>query len=265
MKRLSIYSLTLILIQSFWLGAIPMNAQAAISNMGDAINKAGRQRMLTQRMLKAYCMVGQNIKADIAKGELNAAVKLFDQQLVELKQFRVNNEVTEALAEVEQLWGGYKTMITAPPSVDKVAKIRKRGEKVLGATHEVVLNLQDASGTSVGRLVNLAGRQRMLSQRMASLYLLKSWGLKKARYNSDFSQAMSEFKGALAELADADNNTAEISRGLKKVKTQYSMFEYSLKTDSEEFIPQTISKAAGKILQYMNTITGQYAVLPDVN
>ena len=218
--------------------------------------------MLTQRIVKAYCMVGQNIKSAESKKELSNAIELFETQLTGLKQFKVNNEVTEGLNEVSKLWASYKTMATETPSSEQAPKLRKQGEKVLQAAHDVVLMLQDASGTSAGRLVNNAGRQRMLSQRMASLYLLKAWGLKKSRYDSDFSQAMSEFKGALADLIDADENTSEIDRGLKKVKTQFSMFEYSVKTDSGEFIPLTISNAAGKILKLMNNITSMYVNLP---
>ena len=105
----------LVLLQGLWLGAIPLNTQAGILNMGDAINKAGRQRMLTQRMLKSYSMLGQKIKPAEAQKELNEAVKLFEQQLTELKQFRVNNEVTEALTEVEQLWKPYQSMIASLP------------------------------------------------------------------------------------------------------------------------------------------------------
>lgn len=243
------------------LGAVSISpmADAAINSMGEAINIAGRQRMLTQRMVKGYCMLGQKVLSAQAESELRQAITLFENQLKDLEGFRVNNEVSNGLAEVRRLWKPFKTLATRPPSLDQVQELRALGEKALYASHEVVLSLQDASGTNAGRLVNISGRQRMLSQRMANLYLLKSWGVNKSRYDSDLSQAMSEFKGALAELMAAEVNTPDIDRSLKKVKAQFAMFEYSLNTDSGEFIPQTIAKASVKILKMMNDITGWYA------
>ncbi|MCB1785479.1 MAG: type IV pili methyl-accepting chemotaxis transducer N-terminal domain-containing protein, partial [Gammaproteobacteria bacterium] len=45
-------------------------AQAQVLAMGDAINKAGRQRMLTQRMIKAYALAGMKL-GDDAEHELH--------------------------------------------------------------------------------------------------------------------------------------------------------------------------------------------------
>ena len=38
---------------------------AQVANLGDAINKAGRQRMLSQRMGKAWMGLGQGIETDV--------------------------------------------------------------------------------------------------------------------------------------------------------------------------------------------------------
>ena len=42
-------------------------ALAQISDLNSAINKAGRQRMLSQRMAKAYFQIGQQIEVDRSK------------------------------------------------------------------------------------------------------------------------------------------------------------------------------------------------------
>ena len=40
-------------------------AMAQIADLNSAINKAGRQRMLSQRMAKAYFQIGQQVKVPI--------------------------------------------------------------------------------------------------------------------------------------------------------------------------------------------------------
>lgn len=238
-----------------------MPVQAEIVSMGDAINKAGRQRMLTQRIVKAYCMIGLDVKSDEAKKQLSGAIKLFEQQLAELENYYVNANVSEGLRKVKSLWHGVKAFTSETPNNANAMKLRDKSEELLRAAHEVVLLLQDASGTATGRLVNIAGRQRMLSQRMANLYMMKTMSITGARYSGDFSTAMLEFKGALGELLGAPENTPEITRKLKSVRTQFSMFEYSVKTKSGEFIPGLIAGSSEKILKQMNEITGLYASL----
>ena len=59
-------------------------ALAQISDLNSAINKAGRQRMLSQRMAKAYFQIGQQIEVDRSKKVLDSSMAVFDRQLVEL-------------------------------------------------------------------------------------------------------------------------------------------------------------------------------------
>ena len=61
MKTPITYLLQRRLFCSFALAAVvPVHAQVA--GLGDAINKAGRQRMLSQRMAKAWFGMGQGIQ-----------------------------------------------------------------------------------------------------------------------------------------------------------------------------------------------------------
>ena len=50
---------------------------AEITSISSAINKAGRQRMLTQRMLKAYTMIGISVQKEEAEKQLSSAIALF--------------------------------------------------------------------------------------------------------------------------------------------------------------------------------------------
>ena len=62
MKRL--YGLFIALALVFF----GQEAMAQISDLNSAINKAGRQRMLSQRMAKAYFQLGQQV--DVKHGPL---------------------------------------------------------------------------------------------------------------------------------------------------------------------------------------------------
>jgi len=68
------------LVVSVSLCCLPSHAEASEVEitMLDAINIAGRQRMLTQRMMKLYCLVGMNVNAARNQEEILSATDLFD-------------------------------------------------------------------------------------------------------------------------------------------------------------------------------------------
>ena len=101
----------------------------------------------------------------------------------------------------------------------------------------------------------------MLSQRLANLYTLQSWGFTSSEYTDDYSRAMNEFKGALTELTSSGLNTAEIDKKLAKAKREFAMFERSSHHKNGEFIPLMVKMSADKLLFVMNETTLMYEKL----
>ena len=86
----------------FLLGLGAENALAQINDINSAINKAGRQRMLSQRMAKAYFQIGQGVDIERSKKILDTSVATFDRQLVELKNYAPTPDIKNTYVSLEK-------------------------------------------------------------------------------------------------------------------------------------------------------------------
>lgn len=233
--------------------------------INSAINKAGRQRMLSQRMAKAYCLIGLGVEAERSKKILEQSVLLFDQQLAELKAFAPTPEIKNTYMTLEQAWTAYRQLLTgAAPNVENAKKIAQASEDVLKLAQQGTVELEKRSGTAAGKLINVAGRQRMLSQRMAKLSMLRAWGVTSAQMSRDLSSAMQEFTSAQATLTSAPQNTGAINNELQLANTQWLFFAEAIKqtdgTRAEQL--RNIATTSERILHVMDDVTGLYEGLP---
>ena len=250
------YGLLILLCQ------LPTVQAATDLDIAEAINIAGRQRMLSQQIVKSYLQMGQDVRYRVAKRHLIGSIILFEQQLKILKNFTGDPEATRGLELMEKLWIPVKAIATGPVRREKAEELRDHAERLLAAAHQVVLILADASGTSQGHLVNIAGRQRMLSQRMGNLYMLMSWKFDNELYWQDYKAATSEFDTALQELRGSNENTQEISDLLYQVKLNWDMYKLSNRMEENQYVPSLVARMLDKILIQMNKVTGLYAALP---
>lgn len=239
-------------------------ASAQITDVNSAINKAGRQRMLSQRMAKAFIQMALDVEHDKSKKILDGSIQLFEQQLGELRAFSPNPLVLETYIRLDQAWGDYKKLLQKKPSADEAQRVLEASETVLTLAHQGTVLLEKVSGKTQGRLVNVAGRQRMLSQRLAKFFQAMAYGVAPADAKTQMAQARDEFEKALTELSESPLNTPELKKQLDLGRQYWSFFADSLNVSGSK-PPKSecsvVAVASERILEIMNDVTGLYEKL----
>ena len=239
-------------------------AWAQINDINAAINKAGRQRMLSQRMAKAYFQIGQHVDVDRSRKILDSSIAAFDRQLVELKVYAPSPEVKEVYLALEKSWLAYKDVLVGmAPSPENGRKVLLLSEEVLTLAQQGAVLLEKKSGTAAGHLVNIAGRQRMLSQRLAKFYQAASWGIADERSAGNFDRARKDFTEALQELSAARSTTQPIADGLGLVKQQWMFFDIALgqKNGADKRPQLVVATTSERILDEMEGVVDLYEKL----
>ena len=238
-----------------------MHAVPAYSalTMDEAINDAGKQRMITQRLMKDYALVGMNLELGHPAEDLQRSIQEVDRILTELQSFAKDKKVQASLARIKQQWAPLKDVLQQTPDKSKAAQLQADLDQLLASCQENTEALTQVSGTQRGEIVGLAGRQRMLSQRMAALYMLKAWKIEKLEFEQQLAAAMDAFSSAQQQLEASPLTTEEIHKLLSRVEKSYAWFEMMGKSKSGRVIPSLINKAAESILADMNKATALYA------
>lgn len=247
------------LLCSLALLCVAAPAGAQIVDINAAVNKAGRQRMLSQRLAKLYLQIGQNVDAERSQRLLDASLALFDRQLAELKNYAPTAPIKETVQALEKSWTDYKALLAgAAPNPGNARKVMTLSEEVLGLAQQATAQLEKLAGTPSSRLVNIAGRERMLSQRMSKLYQARAWNVAPEASATDLEQLRREFLAGLAELEAASANNPAIREALTLGRQQWIFFDAALKSqgDDKRILGTNVATTSERILEVMDTVTG---------
>jgi nitrate/nitrite-specific signal transduction histidine kinase len=235
-----------------------MGFSIEIKSLSQAVNEAGRQRMLTQRMLKDYAMIGIGDTFGNPNEDLKKVKETFEDHLQGLTAFAKDEETRKSLEEQSRLWEPIKKILSEPPTKERAVKLQGQLDQLLKAADRTTKLFAKQTGKESGEIINISGRQRMLSQRMAALYMLKVWGIDDPKFKEKMDAAMKLFGDSLERLGKSDLNTEEINRLLDRVKKNFMFFQV-MNRSQNRFIPSLIYKKSNEILKDMNTVTGLYA------
>ncbi len=217
------YSTQLFILFLCFFFTFPMVAQALTSQqMGLVINLAGKQRMLTQKMSKEAFFIAKGINIDTNKASLTKTAALFDKTLKglingssELNLPQASNpEIVTQLNTVSTLWAEFNQSIQAvaggDTSPEVLNKIATQNIPLLKNMNKAVQMFAKSSGSQLdagmAKTINLAGKQRMLTQKMTKELLMVANNIDADNAKKDLNGTVTLFEQTLAGLVKGDSN-----------------------------------------------------------
>lgn len=200
------------------------------------INVAGRQRMLSQKMTKeAMALLRGNAK----KADILSTAKQFDSSLNDLISGNPKEnipptkeaDIKAQLGKVKTMWAKFYKNLTqlldlADERAAAYSAISETNLTLLKDMNDAVFMMEQERLNA--RTINLAGRQRMLSQKMAKEALLLESGETKAE---DFQATVNLFDQTLKGLIDGSKElglgsmkSAAVLSQLRKVEERWTLF-----------------------------------------
>lgn len=197
-------------------------------DVATAVNLTGRQRMLSQRMVKAYLMLGQGIATDDARRILQQSIDQFESQLAALKTFQPNQQVQSALARLDTEWTKFKLLIVAPPNKEGAAALYDANEALQKAAHNATLACEDVTMAPLDHLVNIAGRERMLTQRMAKFFFYRTWNLYIEPAGMEMVLSRAHFTAVLIQIESSPYVTTRTKELAAKIRRDWEPYYQAL-------------------------------------
>jgi hypothetical protein len=257
--------------------------------LGVSIDLAGKQRMLTQKMAKETLLILMNSRKKQNKEALKKDIALFDKTLKglikgdkELGLVPVKDKKIQAqLKKVMDLWIPFKKAATkivkgkASPE-DYNLIVLDNNMKLLDEMNKAVYmyaNLskkEENQNLKMANNINLAGKQRMLTQRMAKDLLIASLASPKDRipYEEDFKNSAKLFERTIKGLIEGDEELKLQKTLLPNIRNQLivvkkmwdvkkRLFEKALNSKNKNNVIEAIS-ALDKLKIEMNTAVKLY-------
>ncbi|MFK5971164.1 MAG: type IV pili methyl-accepting chemotaxis transducer N-terminal domain-containing protein [Candidatus Marithrix sp.] len=255
--------------------SLAANAAVSKQDMANTINKAGKQRMLTQKMSKEVLFIALNIDVEMNRDELESTIELFDKTLQGLINGDTylglittkNADILAKLKQVESLWKHFQENLNAVQegnvSSELLVIISEQNIPLLHKMDEAVKTYEKEGSSifepSLANIINKAGKQRMLIQKMTKELLLVAKKIDLTANKTNLVNSVSEFETTLSELKTADNN-ASINAQLQKVQKKWDKYKPILDNlDVSEQALHKIDKLSVSLYRAMNKAVQLYA------
>lgn len=224
--------------------------------LSQAINRSGKMRALSQRLSKAYVQVALGVLPERARDIQAASRQLMSSILAELGAAPLAPETRRLLQALEKECQGLLDNVAAPRK--DVLEVARGADVVLEAADRLTKAFEAQSHAGNARIVNVAGRQRMLAQRAARAYFLAAAGHDTQAVRAQLAGARGEIAQGLAGLQAAPISTVAIRNELELARSQWLFYEAALAKPAGPDALQTVATTSERVFEVMDNLTSLY-------
>lgn len=241
------------------LAALPLAAQARLA-IATAINRTARNRALSQRIAKAYAQLQLGILPDRARDVLTTARQLVRNGFKEMGQHEWPADIGKLLAQLQQESDKLDSLVTQAPTKDGVLQVSAQADRMLDAANTATLALEKLAQAGTAKLVNEAGHQRWLSQRLAKNYNLRAISPEDKALREQLQADAQAFRHGMDMLAKAPISTPAIRTQLELAQGQWMFFDAALQRPADTRGLEAVATTSERLIEVTNQLTDLYEV-----
>ena len=219
-----------------------------------AINRAGQQRMLSQRLVKLYALGCSRTDAAAAALLMQDSVQRVEDNLAALEADLSAATFGELTQAARGGWQALRRLLDAPASAAELPRLDAQADEVVAQADALVRALESAGLATQVHVIDVAGRQRMLSQRMAKLALLQASGVAQGA-DAALRETARAFEAGLVELAQAPLSTPQIRAMLEQGRRAWDELRAAVADAAQPTGRMRLARASEELLETFDRLT----------
>ena len=242
----------------------PAAAKSASAKFDAAVtlNKAIRQTMLAERITKSFSLIGQNVLETRSRRQMEDSLREFGVALKELRAASPTPEIKENYELLAQLFEEFQGIQTKPVNIENAKELAEQNEELVWISQKGAMLIQAHTKSTRSDLITTAGDARTLTQRIAKLYLFRSWGVRSEVITKDLNTALAGYRTSINKLLASAANTDAIKSELALAETQWTFLQQAMDrlnaNQTSKIELEFVSKSCDNILEVMERVTKLY-------
>lgn len=233
----------------------------AAAHYADAVNRAGKLRMLAQRLVKlcALRLAAPASARDAA--QLADSIAQTDANIAALGRSLSKATFGDLLEAVEAAWPPLRSLVAAPAlPATQLVELDRLAEHLLLQADQLTRHLETAGLVTTLHVINVSGRQRMWSQRFAKQALLGLLltGEPAQRARNDLDQTALAFEQAMDYLRTIPLSTREIRTSLNAADAAWAALVHASRQVRSAAGLDALSDSSEALLALFEQLTDQY-------